>query len=60
MPTEENKISLKNAVFTPATFQGFAFTPLLSIATTLAICYCVLLVTHKFLPKNLNRWLGFA
>lgn len=27
MPTEENKISLKNAVFTPATFQGFAFTP---------------------------------
>ena len=40
--------------------QGFAFTQLLSIATTLAICYCVLLVTHKFLPKNLNRWLGFA
>ena len=27
MPTEENKISLKNAVFNPATFQGFAFTP---------------------------------
>lgn len=27
MPTEENKISLKNAIFTPATFQGFAFTP---------------------------------
>lgn len=27
MSTEENKISLKNAVFTPATFQGFAFTP---------------------------------
>lgn len=53
-------LKVVNPILARFGLQGCVFSQLLTIVITLAICYCILWVTNKFLPKNINRWLGFA